>query len=160
MVWVLGRLRLLVCPAFPLLRVPGRAGFGDGRGQPVAGGPVLNTASQSAVHGSAQGQWAGRCSTRRRCGRVSRAGTVIRSRRRVAPRATAWAGLARLPAARSRLWVIAAQIVHALFAANRPSVISSPLQGAHHVRDEGCVVSEARRGCDYLPLSIRQRKVL
>src|SRR3954447_10994314 len=35
MVWVLGRLRLLVCPAFPLLRAPGRAGFGDGR---VSGG--------------------------------------------------------------------------------------------------------------------------
>src|SRR6476619_4796569 len=119
MVWVLGRLRLLVCPAFPLLRVlvgPGPAVVGC---QAVAGGPVLNTASQSAVHGSAQGQWAGRCSTRRCCGRVSRAGTATRSRRRVAPRATACAGLARVPAARSRLWVIAAQISHALFAANR-----------------------------------------
>src|SRR3954453_22788096 len=125
MVWVLGRLRLLVCPAFPLLRVlvgPGSATVGS---QAVAGGPVANTAFQSAVQGSAQGQWAGRCSTRRRCGRVSRAGTAIRSRRRVAPRALACAGLARVPAARSRLWVIAAQIVHALFAENRPSVILS-----------------------------------
>jgi hypothetical protein len=44
--------------------------------------------------------------------------------------------------------------------AHLPSVISSPLESAHHVRDERCMVSEARRGCDYLPLSIRQRKVL
>src|SRR3954451_6732693 len=120
MVWVVGGLGLLVCPAFPLLRVPGGAGFGGGRCQLVAGGPVAKTAAQSAAHGSAQGQWAGRCSTWRRCGRVIRAGTPIRSRRRVVPRATAWAGLARVPAARRRLWLIAAQIVHALFAANRP----------------------------------------
>src|SRR3954469_7577399 len=76
MVWMVGRLALLVCPAFPLLRVPGRAGFGGGRCQAVAGGPVVNTAFQSVVHGSAQGQWAGRCSTRRRCGGVIRAGTA------------------------------------------------------------------------------------
>ena len=41
-------------------------------------------------------------------------------RRRVAPRATACWSLARVPAARSRLWVIIAQIAQALFAANRP----------------------------------------
>ena len=46
-----------------------------------------------------------------------RAGTLIRVRRRVAPRATASAGPAMVPAARSRLWLIAAQIVHAPFAA-------------------------------------------
>src|SRR3954453_9513173 len=106
------------------------------------------------------GPCAGRCSPRRRCGRVIRAGTPIRSRRRVASRATACAGLARVPAARSRLWVIAAQITQALLAANRPEVISSLLEGVHHVRDEGCMPREARRGCDYLPLSLRQRKVL
>src|SRR3954451_4677812 len=155
MVWVVGGLGLLVCPAFPLLRVPGRAGFGGGRAQLVAGGPVAKTAAQSAAHGWAQGQWAGRCSTWRRCGRVIRAGTPIRSRRRVVPRATACAGLARVPAARRRLWVIAAQITQALLAANRPEVISSLLEGVHHVRDEGCMPREARRGCDYLPLSIR-----
>ena len=95
-------------------------GSGGGRCQVVAGGPVAKTAPHSAVHGSAQGQCAGRCRTRRRCGRVIRAGTAMRSRRRVAPRAIACAGLARVPAARSRLWVIVAQIAHALLAANRP----------------------------------------
>ena len=95
-------------------------GSGGGRCQVVAGGPVAKTARHSAVHGLAHGQCAGRCRTRRRCGRVIRAGTAIRSRRKVSPRATACAGLARVPAARSRLWVIAAQIVQALFAANRP----------------------------------------
>jgi hypothetical protein len=40
--------------------------------------------------------------------------------------------------------------------AHLPSVISSPLEGVHDVRDEDCVLSGARRGCDYLSLSIRQ----
>lgn len=48
------------------------------------------------------------------------AGTVIRVRRRVAPRSTAWTGPAIVPAARSRWWVIAAHRVQALLAANRP----------------------------------------
>ena len=41
--------------------------------------------------------------------RAVRAATLIKSRRRVAPRAFAQAGLAREPAARSRLQLIAAQ---------------------------------------------------
>ena len=92
-------------------------------GQAVAGGPLANTAVHSAVHGPAQGQCAGKCSTRRRCGRAIRAGMVMMCRRRVAPRATACFGLARVPAARSRLCVIAAQIAHAALAANWPDGI-------------------------------------
>jgi hypothetical protein len=46
-----------------------------------------------------------------------------------APRATAWALPARVPAARSRLWVIAASTVHALFAGKDPDVIWSPSGG-------------------------------
>jgi hypothetical protein len=41
----------------------------------------------------------------------------------VAPRALAWNREARHPAARSRLPVIAAQAVHAAFAANDPDVL-------------------------------------
>ena len=76
----------------------------------LAGGPVANTAAQSVLHCWAQGQCAGRCSTGLRC---RRAGTVTRWRRRVAPRATACRALASVPAARSRLWVIAAQMAQA-----------------------------------------------
>ena len=75
--------------------------------------------AQSRSQGAAQGQWAGRCSTGRRCGRAIRAGTVTICRRRVAPRATACFGLVRVPAARSRLWLIAAQIAQALFISPR-----------------------------------------
>ena len=55
-----------------------------------------------------------------RCGRASRAGTFTIRRRRVAPRATACSALVRAPAARSRLWVIAAHQAHAWLAANDP----------------------------------------
>jgi hypothetical protein len=55
----------------------------------------------------------------RRWGRASRAGTLTIWRRSVAPRATASWSLLRVPAARSRLWVIAVQIAQALFEANR-----------------------------------------
>jgi hypothetical protein len=40
--------------------------------------------------------------------------------------------------------------------AHLPSVIWSRLEGVHDVHDEGCVLSGPRRGCGYLPLSIRQ----
>jgi len=62
----------------------------------------------------------GRCSMGLRAGAANRAGTVTRSRRRVAPRATVWLPPARVPAARSRLWVIAAQMAQAALAAKRP----------------------------------------
>jgi hypothetical protein len=52
-------------------------------------GQVVNTAFQSMSQASALGQWVGRCSMGRRCGRARRAGTLIRCARRVAPRATA-----------------------------------------------------------------------
>ena len=50
---------------------------------------VTKTACHKASQALARGQRAGRCSTGRRCGRASRAGTLIRWVRRVAPRATA-----------------------------------------------------------------------
>jgi hypothetical protein len=53
-------------------------------------------------------------------GLAIRAGTLTKCRRRVAPRALAWDLLARVPAARSRLWVIAASTVHALLAEKDP----------------------------------------
>ena len=46
-------------------------------------------------------------------------------RRNVAPRATALVAPARTPAARSRLWAIAAHRIHAEFAPNWPEVIFS-----------------------------------
>jgi len=55
--------------------------------------------------------------------RAVRAATLIRSRRSVAPRAFAYARLARAPAARSRLPAMAAQVSHAALAANEPDVL-------------------------------------
>ena len=65
---------------------------------------------------SAQGQWVGRCSIGRRCGRASRAGMLTSWRRRVDPRARLWC----TPAARSRLWEIAAHSTQAELAPKRP----------------------------------------
>ena len=127
-VWVESRVSvgaasdLLVCPALPRGGLRSAAVRRVDVGQAVTAGRAggRTRGSRAPSTGSAQGQCAGRCSTRRRCGRARRAGTVTIWRRRVAPRATACCGLARVPAARSRLWVIAAQIAHALLAANRP----------------------------------------
>jgi len=55
--------------------------------------------------------------------RAVRTATLIRSRRSVAPRAFAYARLARAPAARSRLPAMAAQVSHAALAANEPDVL-------------------------------------
>src|SRR3990170_4690838 len=106
---------------FHVLSPVGAACGGWTGGHAAMGGPVaaVNTLRQSVVHCWAQGQWAGRCRTRRRCGRARRAGTLTTWRRSVAPRATAWLGLLRVPAARSRVWVMAAQMAQALLAANR-----------------------------------------
>lgn len=86
----------------------------------VAGGlwPMVlrHNRSQCVAHG----QWAGRCRMGRRWGRASRAGMVMRRRRRVAPRATACAPPARMPAARCRLWAMAAHSIQAEFAPKRP----------------------------------------
>ena len=64
------------------------------------------------VRGQVQRRFAG--------GAAKRAGTVTRSRRRVAPRATACSPPASVPAARSRLWAITAQASQAQLAANSP----------------------------------------
>lgn len=68
-----------------------------------------------------QRQRAGRCKVRqpRPC-RASRAGALMRWRRSVAPRARAWKEPARQPSAHSRLWVIAAKVSQAAFAAKTP----------------------------------------
>ena len=55
----------------------------------VSGRQVVKTVFQRASQASARGQRAGRCRTGRRWGRASRAGTLMRWARRVAPRATA-----------------------------------------------------------------------
>ena len=55
-----------------------------------------------------------------------RAATLMRSRRKVAPLALAQARLARDPAARSRLWAMAAQASQAAFAGNEPERAGGP----------------------------------
>src|SRR2546429_6618046 len=95
-----GAVDLLVYPAFPRLVEIGAA-------QAAVVGVVrdgLAAAVCSAVTVSAQGQCSGRWSVGRPWGRARRAGTQIRCRRRGAPRALGWKTLARLPAARSRVW--------------------------------------------------------
>ena len=66
-----------------------------------------------ASHASAQGQWLGRCRMGRALWSSQAGGDVDDLRRRVAPRATAWGPPARMPAARSRLWAIAAHRIQA-----------------------------------------------
>src|SRR3954453_2377478 len=114
-------------PGLPSLSTVGSLGVvpvGGGWSQAAAGGAwawsSLKTPFQIASHLMAHGQYFGMCKTGRRCGRASRAGTWMIWRRRVAPRATAGLVGSRVSAARSRLWVIAAQIAHAWFDANRP----------------------------------------
>ena len=67
-----------------------------------------------------QGQWVGRCSIGRRWGRDSRAATLMILRRSVDPRARVCWSPASTPAARSRLWAIAAHRIQAELAPNRP----------------------------------------
>jgi hypothetical protein len=86
----------------------------------------LGRLSHRVFHPVCQGQWAGRRRTGLRAGAAKRAGTLTRSRRRVAPRATAWLPPASVPAARSRLCAITAQPSQAQFAANSPEVVLGP----------------------------------
>ena len=74
----------------------------------------------SASQAFDQGQWVGRCRIGRRCGRAKRAGTLTMVRRRVDPRARVYRSAARTPAARSRLWAIAAHSTQAELAPKRP----------------------------------------
>jgi hypothetical protein len=67
-----------------------------------------------------QGQWVGRCRTGRRCGRASRAGMLMILRRSVEARARVCWSPASTPAARSRLWEIAAHRIQAELAPKRP----------------------------------------
>ena len=76
--------------------------------------------SHRVFHPVCDGQCAGRCNVGLRAGAANRAGTVTRSRRRVAPRATAWGEPASVAAARSRLWAIAAHSAQAELAPKRP----------------------------------------
>ena len=61
-----------------------------------------------------------------------------------------------VPAARVRLNAMTAKINQAAFAAKSPDVIWSPSRGVHDVHGEGLLLSEVRRGCDYLALSITE----
>ena len=89
--------------------------FGAGQAA-AAGGP--QAASHRFSHSCSRCQPSGRWRARRpRPWRAVRAATAIRSRRIVAARAFANGRLAREPAARSRLWAIAAIDSHAAFAA-------------------------------------------
>jgi hypothetical protein len=76
------------------------------------------------------------------------AGMFTRCRRRVAPRATAWALPASVPAARSRLWVIAASTVHALFAGKSPAYGPGGVDevGEHRFDDRVLAVGDVRVG--------------
>jgi hypothetical protein len=72
----------------------------------------------------------------RRDRRAILAATVIRWRRMVPVRARAWNRLARQPAARVRLWAMAASASQAAFAAKDPEVIWSPSAIVFDVYDE------------------------
>jgi hypothetical protein len=100
---------------FTIVRSVGRERWRS-RAQARPAGPVANAAVHNLAHGLVQGQRAGRCSTRRRCGRASRAGTFTRCRRSVPPRASVRRSLATAPAPRSRLCAVAAQAAQALLA--------------------------------------------
>lgn len=110
----------------------GRAAAGPGvcadlvrAGQAAAGGGP-QAASNRASHSAWRCQPSGRCKVMcPRPWRAIRAATPMRSRRSVAPRAAAQAGLASAPAARSRLQLMAAQASHAALAGKDPDVISS-----------------------------------
>src|SRR5215210_4074908 len=91
-----------------------------GGGQAAVGGLWPMVWSHSRSQAGAQGQRLGRCRTGARAGRASRAGTLISCRRRVAPRARVWGRPARVAAAWSRLWAIAAHSAQAELAPKRP----------------------------------------
>ncbi len=94
-----------------------------GQAARVGGGP--QAASNRFIHSCSRCQPSGRCKViSPRPWRAVRAATSIRSRRSVAPRALAQARLARDPAARSRLWLIAARASQAALAGNDPEVLA------------------------------------
>ena len=118
-----GRTRLLVCPAFPVFSGWAVCGGVDGLGDDRWA--VSDRVVPQPEPGLDQGQWVGRCSIGRRCGRASRAATLMIRRRRVDPRARACWCPASTPAARSRLCAIAAHKIQAELAPKRPEVIWS-----------------------------------
>jgi hypothetical protein len=111
-----------------------------------------------SCQGSCQGHARGRCSVTRRADEAIRAGTVTSLRRMVAVVALASAGPVIVAAARVRLNAITASTSQAAFAAKAPQVIWSRSDGGHDVHDEGVLLSEVRRGCGYLRLSITERR--
>src|SRR6266542_1272255 len=87
------------------------------------GGP--QAASNRFIHSCSRCHSSGRCKVMWPWPwRAVRAATSMRSRRSVAPRALAQARLARVPAARSRLWLIAARASQAALAGNDPEVLA------------------------------------
>jgi hypothetical protein len=97
-------------------------GVWAGQAARAGGGP--QAASNRFIHSVWRCQPSGRCTViSPRPWRAMRAATSIRPARSVAPRALAQARLARDPAARSRLWLIAASASQAAFAGNEPEVL-------------------------------------
>jgi hypothetical protein len=85
----------------------------------LAGGP--QAAWNKVIHWCSRCQPSGRCKVRwPRPLRAMRAATAMSWLRRVAPRAFAWNGPASVPAARVRLWQMAAQVSHAALAGKCP----------------------------------------
>lgn len=120
----------------------------------IGGGPQIRVNSCDQLF--TRGQRVGRCRVIRRAEEAILAGTAISVRRMVAVVAFANVDPEMVAAARVRLNAMTASTSQAAFAVNTPEVIWGPLEGVHDVHDEGWVVSGVRRGCGYLPLSIRQ----
>src|SRR5206468_7279633 len=90
-------------------------------GQAAWAGGGRQAASRRFIHSVSRCHPSGRCKVIPPLPwRAIRAATSIRSRRSVAPRALAQARLARAPAARSRLWLMAAHVSQAALAGNNP----------------------------------------
>src|SRR6185437_11509403 len=99
----------------------GAAVTGSGLVRPLAPGGGRQAVPNRFIQSWARCQPWGRCKVISvRPWRAVRAATSMSSRRSVAPRALAQAGLARDPAARSRLWLMAARVSQAALAGNEP----------------------------------------
>ena len=102
-------------------------------------GSQWKTLPHNMFHAVARGQRTGRWSVRRPCGRANRAGTLIRCRRSVAPRATPVAFPASVPAARSRLWVIAVSTVQVLSAGNNPQGMWAKVPSSRSAKSDSMI---------------------
>jgi hypothetical protein len=126
----------------------------------AAGGP--QAASNRFSHCAWWCQPSGRCKVIwPRPWRAVRAATSIRSRRSVAPRALAWARLARAPTARSRLQLIAAQASQAALAGKEPpaGARGAVVPVGEDLLDDG-VVAVVFLGLDHLERAVGEHGVI